>query len=285
MTPSPEPIATRGPNTPEPEPIRQLRPRVLGAPAPLAELIAAVAFLTRLPVGLAGVQPARTGAAAFALVGAGIGLVAALPILVAGARLPLAAAGLAVLVLLLSSGGLHLDGLADTADALAAPNPEAAERARTEPGTGPVGVAAIALDVLLSASLLAGLTSTSPQLAAAALVVATSVSRAAAPVAGWAVRRTRWAPPAGLAGWFTDRLRGIDVVAAIVSTVTVSAIAGWVIGQLTAVLIGVVVALAIAAVAGLLILRRRDRLDGDGLGAFVEITSIAVLAVLAVQLT
>ena len=270
--------------TPPPEPIRPMRSRVLRAPGALEELIAATAFLTRLPIGVAGAQPVRTGAAAFGLVGAGVGLVAAIPILVAGSRLPLPAAGLALVIILLSNGGLHLDGLADTADALAAPTPEAAEQARTDPRAGAVGVAAITLDILLGASLLAAMAATSPYLAAAALVVATSVSRAAAPVAAWAVRTTRWAPPAGLAGWFIAGLRRLDVIAAVVSMVIVSAVAGLVTGRLVAVGIGVAVGVAIATVAGMLILRRRDQLDGDGLGALVEITFVAILACVAVQL-
>ena len=51
------------------------------------------------------------------------------------------------------SGGLHLDGLADTADALVAPDAYAAERAREDPSVGPGG--AVALLVVLGAEVAA----------------------------------------------------------------------------------------------------------------------------------
>ena len=50
---------------------------------------------------------------------------------------PAAISALAIVAIL--SGGLHLDGLADTSDALAAPA-GAADRARTDPRAGTAGV-------------------------------------------------------------------------------------------------------------------------------------------------
>ena len=104
----------------------------------LAEVRAAAGFLTRLPVG--GVSD-RVGAAAFGVVGAGIGLLAAVPLVLLGRPVPLVAAVLAVSVIVLVTGAVHIDGLADTADALAAPSADAAERARNDPRLGSGGVA------------------------------------------------------------------------------------------------------------------------------------------------
>ena len=87
-------------------------------------MLAATGFLTRLPVRPQG---GLAGAAAFALVGAGIGLVASLPVLVVGAPAPLLGAALAVGLIAVASGGLHLDGVADTIDALGAPNSDRAD--------------------------------------------------------------------------------------------------------------------------------------------------------------
>jgi len=106
---------------------------------PLDELVAAVTFLTRVPVASRGASRSRTGAAAFGLVGAALGLAAAVPVLVSGAAHPLPAAILSVGVVALIEDGLHLDGLADTFDALAAPAGRA-ERARTDPRAGTAGV-------------------------------------------------------------------------------------------------------------------------------------------------
>jgi adenosylcobinamide-GDP ribazoletransferase len=123
----------------------------------LADIRAAVGFLTRLPVSVPAADGDRTGAGAFGLVGAAIGLLAAVPVVLLAPHLALPAAVLALLVNVIASGGLHLDGLADTADALAAPTPDAAERARTDPRTGAAGVAALVLDLLLAATLLKSL--------------------------------------------------------------------------------------------------------------------------------
>src|SRR5437773_2262695 len=85
-------------------------------------VVAAVAFLTRLPVGrlvLLGGDDVARGAVLFPVVGAGIG--AAVGGTAAGLVLvvpALAAAGIALTVGALLTGALHLDGLADTTDAL-----------------------------------------------------------------------------------------------------------------------------------------------------------------------
>jgi adenosylcobinamide-GDP ribazoletransferase len=257
------------------------RPTARGAGAVVAEVRAAVAFLTRVPVGRASVDLERTGAAAFGLVGAGLGLVAAIPILVLGSLLPTPAAVLALAVIAIGSGGLHLDGLADTADALAAPTPDAAERARTDPRAGPAGVTAIVLDLLLAAGLLAALVAADPRLAAAALVVAATGSRAAAPVAAWIDRSRRTRRRDGLGGWFAGRVGPGDVVASVLTTVAVGAVAALA-SRGASLALGAVAGLVLAIVAAGVVLARRGQLDGDGYGAIVEMTFVAILAGIAV---
>jgi adenosylcobinamide-GDP ribazoletransferase len=255
--------------------------------APLAEVRAALSFLTRLPVRREAADIDRTGAAAFALVGAAIGMVGAVPLAVLGPRLPLPAAALALLIMVVVSGGLHLDGLGDTADALAAPTHEAAEQARTDPRAGVAGVAAIVLDLLLGASLLAAMTAADPRLAGAALVVAGTTSRAAAPIAAWAERwRTeRWqiAPHGELGGWFTARVGPGGAFAAVATTAAVTALAALA-GGVSVVIIGAAAGLAVAAGCSAAVILRRGQLDGDGYGAIVEITFVAILAGIAIQL-
>jgi cobalamin 5'-phosphate synthase/cobalamin synthase len=250
---------------------------------PLAEVRAAVSFLTRLPSGRATADLDRTGAAAFALVGAAIGLVGAIPLVLLGSRLPLPAAALALVAITVVTGGLHLDGLADTADALAAPTPGAAERARTDPRAGAAGVAAIVLDLVLGTSLLAAVTAADPRLAAAALVVAGAGSRAAAPVAAWAGRLRRTSRQDGLGGWFATRVGPLDVIAVVVTTVVVTALAAILAGE-ALVALGVTAASVVAAVSGATVVTWRGQLDGDGYGAIVEITFVAILAGIAIQL-
>src|SRR6266853_580866 len=89
---------------------------------------AALALLTRLPVrprnGLA------SGAAAFPVVGAVVGVAGLVPLILGAAVEPVLASLLAIAAMTALTGALHLDGLADTADALLAPDPTTAERAR-----------------------------------------------------------------------------------------------------------------------------------------------------------
>ena len=176
-----------------------------------ADLRAAVTLLTRLPVGLTGAadddrtgaaDDDRTGAAAFPIVGLGIGLLAALPVGLLSSAEPTLAAILAVAVAAAVTGALHLDGLADTADALLAPDPARAEAARKDPAVGVGGV--VALLVVLGAEV-AAIDSLEREggawLAVGAVVVAAVVSRAVPVVAVRMVGSTA-NPGTGFGAWF-----------------------------------------------------------------------------------
>src|SRR5687768_15775709 len=84
-------------------------------------LRAACMLLTRLPVGRSPIpaEARRWGAAFFPLVGLGLGLLGAALLMALEPRLGTRlAAAIAIAALLLVTGALHEDGLADTADAL-----------------------------------------------------------------------------------------------------------------------------------------------------------------------
>src|SRR5258706_7510513 len=122
-------------------------------------------------------------------------------------------ATLAIAALALLTGGLHLDGLADTADGLGSRRPaqEALDIMRRS-DTGPMGVAALALTLLVQVSSLASLQP--GWLSAAALFTAVTTGRVAvvlasgspaarpggvgALVAGTTRRGGRWGAPAPL---------------------------------------------------------------------------------------
>ena len=111
-------------------------------------------FLTVLPVG--GSMAAQLGRAYFPLVGAGLGLVAGgIDFAVSGVASPLIGAVAAVMALAVLTGGLHLDGLADSADGLL---PLAARERRLEimrdPRVGSFGVVALVLVLAGDAALL-----------------------------------------------------------------------------------------------------------------------------------
>src|SRR5947207_11706745 len=89
-------------------------------------LLAAIAFLTRIPIG-GGTSDVAGGAVLFPLVGAALGAAVGGTAYGLARILPsFAAAGIALALDALLTGALHLDGLADTADALGAGSREGA---------------------------------------------------------------------------------------------------------------------------------------------------------------
>ena len=243
----------------------------------LAEIRAAAAFLTRLPVGAVG---DRAGAAAFGLVGAAIGLAGAVPLLVIGGPVPLVSAVLAVAVVVVITGGVHLDGLADTADALAAPSPDVAERARTDPRLGAGGVSAIALDLALAIACLATLAARDALLAAAALVVAVTVSRSAAPFAAFVRARAGGGEAPGAGAWFVQRVGPVSIAAVLVTMIIV--VASATVGSGPAIALGTAWGAIAGAALAAWIVMRRGQLDGDGYGAIIEVVFLAALTGIAV---
>lgn len=252
-------------------------PRAAGSVGVVATVLAAVGLLTRLRLGTVADVP---GAAAFALVGAAVGGLAAAALVLLGlAGEPVLGAIAAVAVLAGVSGGLHLDGLADTADALVAPDAYAAERAREDPAVGPGGAVALLLVLGAQIAALASVTASwGPLVAASVLVVGGAVSRWL-PVLGVVLLRERVGHD-GLGAWFSDAVSGRDAIVGAVTVALLVALGttagGW------AVALGALVGSAVGLVATALIARGRGGLDGDGLGACVEIALLATLASLAV---
>jgi cobalamin 5'-phosphate synthase/cobalamin synthase len=122
-----------------------------------SSLLAAIAFLTRVPVGGAAFD-VGAGAALFPVVGAGVGAaVGGTAYGLAHVVPALVAAGAAVAVGALLTGALHLDGLADTADALGARSREAALAIMRDHAIGTYGTVALVLDLLVKAAALAAL--------------------------------------------------------------------------------------------------------------------------------
>jgi adenosylcobinamide-GDP ribazoletransferase len=233
----------------------------------------AFALLTRLPVSSS--EDASSGAAAFPLVGAVVGAVGAVPLIVAGSGEPVLASLLAVGVMAVLTGVLHLDGLADTADALVAPYPAAADRARKDPAVGPGGVVALLLVLGTEIAALAGLaTSGSGFLAGAALVVAATVARTIPVVV------VQVAPGhvqgEGFAGWFAERVGQLDGIVAVTLATGVTLVVAIAAGSTTVALGGGLGAL-VGLGAATLIVTLRGQVDGDGLGAIVELTVAAGL--------
>lgn len=261
-------------------PIRRPAIRAGSFTRAVASMRAALALLTRLPVRPTDADAG--GAVAFPLVGVLVGLCGAVPLGLLASE-PLLASLLAIAATTVLTGALHLDGLADTADALLAPDPVQAERARKDPAVGSGGVVALILVIGIEAVALAGLVSSAGvPVAVAAFVVAAVVARTMPVVA--VVLTPRREDPAGFGGWFAARVRPADAVAAVAIAAVIGTGLAVLVGSAALMLGGWIGAVAgLAGAAG--IVHGRGRLDGDGLGAIVELTVAATLAATAIVAT
>jgi adenosylcobinamide-GDP ribazoletransferase len=237
----------------------------------------AVAFLTRLPIGrvvaLDGEDIAR-GAVAFPLVGAGIGaaiggtavgLVHVLPALVA--------AGIALTVGAALTGALHLDALADTADALTAQADRALAIMRDH-AIGAYGATALVLDLIVKTAALAALASSSHALPYA--VAAGALGRAAPVMLASALPSIR---NEGSGAFLAGR---VSLLTAIATGLVAAAIALGASGVHGLELAGIAAATVVAL--GAFLFRWLGGVTGDTLGATAELTETLVL-VAAVALT
>jgi adenosylcobinamide-GDP ribazoletransferase len=235
--------------------------------------------------------PATAGAAmAWApAVGLLLGIIAAAVLVAADHPLgtgPLTAAALAVASLALLSRGLHLDGLADTADGLGSgkPAPAALDIMRRS-DIGPLGVVTLVLTLLIQVTALGQAESSGGGRGAAALIAAVATGRLALT---WACRRgVPAARPEGLGALVAGTVRPaipaagtLAVLAAAVAAVVISAAAtgdplGWTLP------LAVVAGLAAAQVVQWHAVRRLGGITGDVLGALAEIAATVTLAVAA----
>lgn len=242
--------------------------RVAGGAMLLAPLVGALlAVPSGLPLWLLGAAPAGPGN---------------VPV---GAPQPLLAAALAIGLLALLTRGLHLDGLADTADGLGTRRPAAeALEVMRRGDVGPFGVVTLVLVLLVQVAALASLVGTG--LGPAALLLALVVSRLALPLAC----------SSGIPGARSDGLgrtvagsvgRGLLVAAVLLAVAAVVLPGALLLG--TPVLAGAVLlraglAAALALLAAMLLVRRCVRrlggVTGDVLGAAVEVSFTVTLVVL-----
>lgn len=241
----------------------------------IRSLRAAMSFLTVLPVANADGSPGeRLGRAYFPAIGALVGLAAGVAFVVTAAgTTQLLGAAVAVAVLCALTGGIHLDGLADTADGLLTHgDTERRLAVMHEPALGSYGVTAIVAVLLLEVSALASIPTGR---VLAALVVAGAISRLATlPVIAF-VPYVR-SGGKGQAAW-DPRRRALDLAVG-VGTVALVSLLDW-----KRALIAVPVAALIAAVLAMVSRRRLGGATGDVCGAVAELSQAAALIVFAVR--
>jgi adenosylcobinamide-GDP ribazoletransferase len=153
---------------------------------PFLLLVAATTFLTRIPIGRWIDVDGRAVAAAapfYPLVGAGVGVVGGLVAdSLAGPLAALAAAAIAAGTVAVLTGGMHLDALADTADALGGANRQRRLEIMRDRTVGAFGAAAITLALMTEVVLVAELAARGNALAGWATAAA-AARWAALPVA------------------------------------------------------------------------------------------------------
>jgi adenosylcobinamide-GDP ribazoletransferase len=269
-------------------PARPGRPGQAG----LAPLRTALGLFTILPVKAAP-EIGRDDAARAVLWLPVVGLLVAVPaagVLLAvqagghsGPRRLLAAA-LAVGVLALVTGGLHLDGLADTADGLGSRRPrDEALAIMRRSDIGPFGVAALLFTVLVQVTALATVAPGWPD--AAALAVAAVTGRTAVVLATGPGSPA--ARPDGfgalVAGATTTRARVTAAVMLLAVTAVTAAAAGAPWGAYPALraVFAVLAGLCAGELLRRLARRRLGGMTGDVFGALVEVSAAVMLLALA----
>jgi adenosylcobinamide-GDP ribazoletransferase len=216
-------------------------------------------------------------------VGLLVGLAAAAGLAIAAAGRPsgprqLVSAAVAVALLAALTGGLHLDGLADTGDGLGSRRPAADALAiMRRPDIGPLGVVTLVLVLLIQVTALAAVPRGWP--AVAALVLAAVTGRVAAVLATGAPA----ARPGGLGALVAGRTGRAGRVATGLVLVAAVVPAGLAVGGVPAMLRGLAASLAGLLAGGLLTRTARRRLGGmtgDVFGAIIELSTAVVLLVL-----
>ncbi len=191
----------------------------------------------------------------------------------------LLAAALAIAVLAVLTGGLHLDGLADCADGLGSRRPRAEALAiMRRPDIGPFGVVALVFVIIGQISALAAIPAGPP--AAAGLLLAVLTGRVCVVLATGPAF-----PPARQDGLGTLVAGGTSARArAAWTAVLLAAACGAAAASAGAAVLSVGATIA-GLLAGLLLcraaMRRLGGLTGDVYGAVVELSTAAVLLVLA----
>ncbi len=236
----------------------------------MRSLLAALGFLTRVPVPAWVFEDAGATKASLAwypAVGLLIGGVLWSSAWIGSSLPPLLLAALLLLVWTGLTGALHLDGLADSADAWVG---GLGDRERTlaimkDPRSGPMGVTAVVLVLLLKFAALASLPLVHTAVWLAPMLARTAITAA--------FLCTPYVRSHGLGSALTHASR-LTCIAGVLAAAAVAAYSGW---------HGVHALLAVSVVFAcwrFACMRRLGGMTGDTLGALTELAEAAVLVAL-----
>jgi adenosylcobinamide-GDP ribazoletransferase len=251
----------------------------------LRRFLIAVQFLTVLPVRVRG-EVSEADVARSAVIFPLVGLMQGLLLLLSAALFGRVfhsdlSTALLLLVLVLSNGGFHLDGLADTFDALAAKGDrERKLRAMKDSATGAAGVSAIVFVLALKYLSLKSVSNLSGYTFLSALVFMPMLSK-------WVMLpcmlHGKPAKEGGLGRIFLTGIRPLDVIAASLLVMAAMSVSALLLPEWTSHAQHVFNACAIFIiyVLGLFLCRfftsRFGGLTGDTLGAAAEVTEVVFL--------
>jgi adenosylcobinamide-GDP ribazoletransferase len=245
----------------------------------ISDLKAALQFSTRLPIGgwIAGERADFAQMAwAIPIAGAIVGLIGALVYALSRALglAPVPSAALTVVGTMLTTGCLHEDGLADTADGFGGggSRDDKLEIMR-DSRIGTYGTCALILSVLLRTSAIASLAT--PALVTPALIAAHAASRATMPISMWLVPPARTDGLSAAAGSVSQRSFGIASALGVAALVLSFGLTeGIVLTVLLLLVIGGTARLCIKQIGGQ---------TGDVLGALEQVSEIIILLAAAAR--
>jgi adenosylcobinamide-GDP ribazoletransferase len=237
---------------------------------PLAGLLGAAQFLTRIPIPLARPPSQAECVPWFPIVGTFVGVavggVAAGLMEVVPASV---AAAVAVLVGVLVTGAFHEDGLADLADSMGGWTAEQRREILKDSRHGSYGVAALCGSIVLRILCVATL---GPAVAFAGLVTAHTFGRSAA--VGVMIAGRERSTSSGLAGDSVHQLRARSAATGVIAGLAIGVLAtGWWAIPLA---LGAAVG---AAVVARIALRALETINGDALGAIEQVGECIVLVI------
>lgn len=237
-----------------------------------ADIRLALSFLTRLPVTAPDSLPANglaNAMRAFPVAGVVVGLIAGAAFWAAARLLTPTLAGLlAVFAQVLTTGGLHEDGLADTADGFGGRDRARRLEIMRDSRIGSYGVLALVLAVAIRASAIAAFAAV-PLTGLLALVAAGTLSRAVMPLA------MRLTPPARADG--LGHGAGKPSPTTVGTALLLAALAAALCLPPAAAAMAFLVAIAVAFLGCSLAENRIGGYTGDVLGAIQQAVEVAVL--------
>ena len=241
------------------------------------DLLAAAMILTRIPVDYPDGDAPNSARSYWAFPIVGIG-VAAIPALIAAfltsLGIPaLAAAALALFLIMLATGGLHQDGLADLADSLGGRDRTHRLEIMHDSAIGSFGTLGLITMVIIQAACLAHLAEVDPFYMAAGLIAVAGMSRSM-------MAFQRWHRPTptdqGLAS-----ITGKPSTQVMVISLMLGLLTGLVFITTSATLVSMAAGLCLAFLIGGFMMRWVGGVNGDGLGATQQMAESLMLMILA----